>query len=204
MTPRLQVLLLGCIIGLALVGGYAAYGLFLGPANGPLRHVASINTGAGQIGGPFVLTDHNGNRVDEHTYDGKLRLIYFGFTYCPDVCPTELSLIGQTLEALGEDAKAVQPILITVDPERDTPEALKGYVTLFHPSMVGLTGTPEQILAVRKEYKVYAEKVPLEEGGYTMDHMTFTYLMDRDGTFITLFPYQTPVEEMVRQIEAAL
>lgn len=204
MKRRARSILLGCVIGLALVGGYVAYGLLGNPETGPLRHVASINTGAANIGGPFVLTDQDGREVTQDTYDGKLRLIYFGFTFCPDVCPTELSLISQTMDALGPAAAEVQPILITVDPERDTPSALKGYVSLFHPELVGLTGTPEQMRVVQKAYKVYAQKVPLDEGGYTMDHSSFTYLMDRDGRFITVFPYQTPVEEMVRQIKAAL
>jgi len=204
MTRRLRSILLGTIIGLGLVGGYVAYGLVQDGGSGPLRHVATINTGAASIGGPFTLTDHNGQRVTDRSYDGKLRLIYFGFTFCPDVCPTELYLIGQTMDALGQDAAAVQPILVTVDPERDTPAVLKEYVSLFHPRLVGLTGTPEEIRAVERAYKVYAQKVPLEEGGYTMDHSSFTFLMGRDGDFITVFPYQTPVKEMVRQIEAAL
>lgn len=155
------------------------------------------------IGGPFTLTDQDGNTVTDADFRGRYKLIYFGFTYCPDVCPTTLTTIAQALDMLGEKAEAIVPILITVDPERDTPEQLKMYVSHFSPRMVALTGTPEQIAKVAKEYRVYYAKVE-DEGGnpdaYTMDHSAITYLMDPDGTYVRHFSHATTAEQMAERL----
>lgn len=159
------------------------------------------------IGGPFTLTDHNGNTVTDADFRGRYMLIYFGFTYCPDVCPTTLATIAQALDLVGEKAEAIVPILITVDPQRDTPEQLKMYVSHFSPRLVALTGTPEQIAEVAKEYRVYYAKVA-EEGSdpdaYTMDHSTITYLMAPDGTYLRHFGHATTAEQMAEQLREAI
>jgi cytochrome oxidase Cu insertion factor (SCO1/SenC/PrrC family) len=151
-------------------------------------------SGEALVGGPFQLTDQDGNTVTDQTYQGKLKLIYFGFTFCPDACPTALGVMSAALDKLDVAAERVVPILITVDPERDTPAVLKDYVSNFHPRMVGLTGTPEQIAQVAKAYRVYYQKVPgATAGEYLMDHMLLIYLMDGDNRFVDSFgPNETP------------
>jgi len=167
-----------------------------GPAEAPTGLVADVD-----IGGPFTLTDHTGRQVTDRDYLGGFVLIYFGYTFCPDVCPTELGDIAQALDELGDDAAAVTPVMITVDPERDTPQVLAGYVALFHERLVGLTGTPEQIKQVASAYRVYYRKA--ENPGYTdylMDHTSFIYLLDPQGKVAALFRYGTPPEEMAKRI----
>jgi protein SCO1/2 len=158
------------------------------------------------IGGPFQLTDHNGRAVTDQDFAGKLMLIYFGFTHCPDVCPTELQTMANAVDALGADGARVVPIFITVDPERDTPEQLKGYVAAFHPTMIGLTGSPEQIAAVAKAYKVYYSKAPgaTPGGDYQVDHTSFVYLMGPDGAVRALFRSGISDRAMVAEIQAQL
>lgn len=154
------------------------------------------------IGGPFELTDHKGNRVSEQDYAGQYKLIYFGFTYCPDVCPTELQTMSAALEEMGENAEKVQPLLITIDPERDTPEALAQYVGHFHSRLVGLTGTPEEIAAAAKAYRVYYAKVEDESSSaeYTMDHSSVIYFMGPDGGFLTHFGPGTAPSAMAERM----
>ncbi len=147
------------------------------------------------VGGPFSLTDHTGQPVTEADFAGQHMLVFFGFTYCPDICPTELATIGQAMEMLGEAGTALQPVFITIDPERDTPEALAEYVALFHPRIVGLTGTPDAIAAVADAYRVYYAKVAADGGeaesgdAYLMDHSTFLYLMGPDGRLVEMYPH---------------
>lgn len=141
-----------------------------------------------KIGGPFSLTDHEGNPVTDADFRGKFMLVYFGYGFCPDVCPTELQNISVALDELGEAANAVQPIFITVDPERDTADFLADYVPSFHPRLIGLTGTREQIDKVASEYRVYYAKVKTgADGDYLVDHTSYVYLMGRDGAFLTMF-----------------
>ena len=159
-----------------------------------------------QIGGAFSLTDHNGKAVTEKDYAGSYLLVFFGFASCPEVCPTELQKIAQVLELLGEEKAAkIQPLFITVDPERDTPEALKAYVAEFHPKLVGLTGTAEQIEAVKKAYRVYASKVQMEGmEGYMMDHSAFTYFMGPDGANIGIYPAKDTAEQIAEAIKGKI
>lgn len=151
--------------------------------------------------GPYELTNHLGARVDQTTYSAKYKLIYFGFTFCPAICPTELQKITYALNALGDKAQIIQPLFITVDPERDTVETMKGYVSLFHSSLIGLTGTPEDIKAALKTFKIYAAKVQTEEmTEYTMDHSSFIYLIAPDGRLLHIFKIEDTAEDMTAKI----
>lgn len=149
---------------------------------------AATGEAAPSIGGPFALTDQNGTVRHDTDFHGKLALVYFGYTYCPDACPTALHAMSEALDQLGDKQTDVQPIFITIDPARDTQAQLKLYVANFHPRLIALTGTPEQIAAVAKEYHVYYQKV--DQGGgddYLMDHSSIIYLMGRDGRYVAHF-----------------
>ncbi|MBR0936338.1 SCO family protein [Bradyrhizobium jicamae] len=157
------------------------------------------------VGGPFALTDQAGQARTDKDFRGRLMLVYFGFTFCPDVCPTDLQAIGQAIDKLGHDGEEVQPIFITVDPERDTAAHLADYVPLFHPRLIGLTGSAEAIRKVADAYKVYYARVPLKDAGdYTVDHTAYIYLMDRDGNYLGFFPPGTSAERMVEIIKPRL
>jgi protein SCO1/2 len=142
---------------------------------------------AAAIGGPFHLIDQNGQTVTEQDLKGHPSLVFFGFTHCPDVCPTTLFDISEVMRALGPDAERMHAVFITVDPERDTQGVLKDYLASFDPHLSGLTGDNAGIAAVAKEYRVYFKKVPLDDGGYTMDHTAIVYLMDKEGRFVQPF-----------------
>jgi len=158
--------------------------------------------GKALVGGPFELVTHEGKTVTEKDFRGDYLLIYFGFTYCPDVCPTELQIMSTALEELGAEAEKVQPLLITIDPERDTPEALAQYVGHFHPRLIGLTGTPERIAAAARAYRVYYAKVEDESlSDYTMDHSSIIYFMGPDGDFLGHFGPGTAPEKMAERMK---
>jgi cytochrome oxidase Cu insertion factor (SCO1/SenC/PrrC family) len=162
------------------------------------------------VGGPFELVDHTGKPRTERDFRGKLMLVYFGFTYCPDVCPTDLQAIGLTLDKLGADGDSVQPLFITVDPERDTAQHLAEYVPMFHPRLIGLTGSADAIRKAADAYKVYYAKVDpdsgkADDGGtYTVDHTAYIYLMDRDGNYLGFFPPGTSADRMVEIVRPRL
>jgi protein SCO1 len=139
------------------------------------------------IGGPFKLVDQNGKTVSDQDLKGRPFLVFFGFTHCPDICPTTLFEVSEVLRALGPDADRTRALFITVDPERDTPGVIKDYLSSFDTHLSGLTGDPATIAAVAKSYRVYFKKVPLDQGGYTMDHTAIVYLMDKDGRFVSPF-----------------
>ncbi|WP_459616496.1 SCO family protein [Bordetella sp. 2513F-2] len=134
-----------------------------------------------QLGKDLALTDHNGTRRTLQDFAGKVQVVFFGFTQCPDVCPTALAELAQVMQKLGDDAGKVQVLLITVDPERDTPDVLKQYVTTFDPRFLGLTGTPDEIRRAAASFKAYYAKVPRDNGDYTMDHTAAFYLFDAKG-----------------------
>lgn len=138
------------------------------------------------VGGPFALVDQNGATVTDKSLAGEPYLVFFGFTHCPDICPTTLYEASEMLAALGKDVPA-KVLFVTVDPERDTPEILKSYLGSFDPRITGLSGTPEQIAAIMKAYRAYARKVPLKGDDYTMDHTAVVYLMDKNGRFVNVF-----------------
>jgi protein SCO1/2 len=164
---------------------------------GGLRHV----TAPAAIGGPFQLTDQAGQTVTEKSMQGRPSLIFFGFTHCPDVCPTTLFEISEVLRAMGQDADRVNAYYISVDPERDTQAAMKEYLSSFDPRLKGLTGDPEQLSKVMSEYRVYAKKVPLKDGDYTMDHTALVYLMDRDGKFVSPFNVNRKPEDAASDLK---
>jgi protein SCO1/2 len=191
---RLFVLLFAVAAGLILAGilAYAQKAHMARAAGGDLIPVTED-----AFGGPFTLTDHTGKKVTDKDFTGKYRLIYFGFTYCPAICPTELAKITAALNILGDEGKDIQPIFITVDPERDTAEAMGKYVTMFHPSLVGLTGAPEQIRKVAKDYKIYFAKVQDESmSDYTMDHSSFIYFMAPDDRLLRIFRMEDSAQDM--------
>jgi protein SCO1 len=158
------------------------------------RVSAPVAQQAAAIGGPFKLIDQNGQTVTERDLKGKPFLVFFGFTRCPDICPTTLFDVSEVLRALGKDADRVRALFITVDPERDTPAALKDYLSSFDPHLSGLTGDADAVAAVAKAYRVYFKKVPLDQGGYTMDHTAIVYLMDKEGRFVSPFSLKRTTE----------
>lgn len=206
----------GVIVALAviilMVVAFLAGRHYFGPAGDVVATAPGTpqdaGTGAGAaIGGPFALVDQDGRTVTDADFRGKYMLVYFGYTYCPDVCPTSLSRNSGAMELLGDKAEAIVPVLITVDPERDTPEVLKDYVGFFHPRLVALTGTPEQVAAAAKAYRLYFARVEqegAEAGTYLMDHTSITYLMGPDGSYVRHFSHNLSAERMAEQLEAAL
>ncbi len=184
-SPRTLIWLaaLGCI---AVVLGVLVT-LGIAPKNAPTD--SEGGSGSALIGGPFTLVDQDGQTRTEADFLGSYALVYFGYTYCPDACPTALGIMSEALNRLDEEQLAkVQPVFISFDPERDTVEALKGYVPLFHPKLIGLTGTLEQTKAAAKAYRVYYAKVESEEqNDYLVDHSSYIYLMSPEGKFIKHF-----------------
>ena len=159
-----------------------------------------------RIGGAFTLTDQNGRTVTERNFDGKYRIMYFGYTFCPDVCPTDVQAIGAAVKKLEASdpalAAKIVPVFVTVDPTRDTPAVLKQFVSAFHPRMVGLTGTPAEIAAVSKAYGVYAGKGAMQPGGgYLVNHSRTTYLMDPDGKPLALLPTEQGPHAVAAEIK---
>jgi protein SCO1/2 len=154
--------------------------------------IRAVQTSA--IGGPFRLLDQEGKTVSDADFKGRPFLVFFGFTHCPDVCPTTLFEVSEILRKLGPDADKVAALFVTVDPERDTPAVLKDYLSSFDPHLRGLTGDGEAIGSTLKGYRVYAKKVP-QEGGYTMDHTAIVYLMDKDGRFVAPFSLKRKPED---------
>lgn len=203
MRPRLLALVAAGFIGGALVGLAVLPGA-LDRLRAPTQVMSSIGKAA--VGGPFTLTDHTGRRVSDRDFRGQYILVYFGFTFCPDVCPSGLQVMAAALDQLGPKAEKITPIFISVDPERDTPEQLAQYVPSFHPRLVGLTGTPDEIQDVTKAYRVYYRKVKDEKSTaeYTIDHTSIIYLMSPDGEFIAHFTHATPASAMAEKLEKVL
>ncbi|HEY7666013.1 MAG TPA: SCO family protein [Xanthobacteraceae bacterium] len=178
-TPRIVLIAAAFLAGLVLCFGIVL--LLTGRLSAPVaQQIASI-------GGPFKLINQDGKVVSDQDLKGHPFLVFFGFTHCPDVCPTTLFDVSEVLRALGPDADRTRALFITVDPERDTAPVMKDYLSSFDPHLSGLTGDPAAIAAVAKEYRVYYKKVPLDDGGYTMDHTAIVYLMDKDGHFVSPF-----------------
>src|ERR1700719_2699871 len=169
-------------------------------AFGGMKNVAA----PAAIGGPFQLTDQGGQTVTEKSMQGHPTLIFFGFTHCPDICPTSLFESSEILRAMGKDADRVNAYFISVDPERDNKEAMKDYLSSFDPHLKGLTGDPGAVAKVLSAYRVYAKKVALKDGDYTMDHTALTYLMDRDGKFVAPFNLNRKPEEAAADLKKYL
>ncbi len=189
MRPPLKLVLLG-ILALLLIGG--VIWMQFSPA--------AVDSAA--IGGPFQLVDSAGHPVNDQAFRGKYLLVYFGYTFCPDVCPTTLSDVATALDKLGPRADQIQPLFITIDPERDTPAIVGQYAANFSPRLVGLTGTPDQIAAVAREYRVYyaRHRTGDKPGNYTMDHSSILYLMGPDGRFIAPIRADEPPEAIASDI----
>jgi protein SCO1/2 len=174
----------------------AALAYMLTPTPAPRNHI----TGSSQIGGPFDLVDHTGKKFTEANLLGHYSVIYFGYTFCPDICPTELQTLSAALDLLPPEILAkVQPLFITVDPERDTVDVMARYVKAFHPKLTGLTGTKDEINIARKAYLIYAAKAQQQGSGgknYLMDHVSLIYVMGTDGKNITHFSQRVPPGEI--------
>jgi protein SCO1 len=186
--------------GLVILGAGAFLGLTL--RDNP-RGVAGTAL-ASAIGGPFHLVDQNGKAVTEADLIGKWSLVYFGYTHCPDACPTALNDIAIALDELGPKREAVRPVFITVDPERDTAEALKAYVTSFDAPILALTGSAEQIAQAAKSYRVYYAKHPEAGGDYSMDHSSVIYVMDPQGRFTASFTHESTPEQIAERLKKLL
>lgn len=195
---------LSVIVVVALV--LAAVGAFLSMQNSGANTGKVRTEGQALIGGPFQLTDQTGRTVTDADFRGKFMLVLFGYTYCPDICPTELDVMTSAMNALGDKAKLVTPIFITIDPERDTQEKMASYVKNFHPQLIGLTGAPEATAAAAKAYRVYASKVKdaASAADYLMDHSAFIYLMGRDGRYITHLNYGVTPQKMAEVLNSHL
>lgn len=195
---RLWKLYISVAVALAILGGaaIAVDQLYLRPDARP----SSIGVAA--IGGPFKLVDSSGKTVTEQDYLGKWLLVYFGYTHCPDVCPTTLAAVSAALGELPPaDRSKVKALFITVDPERDTPKVMADYVAGFGNDLVGLSGSQDEIDAAMKAYRVYAKKHPEKDGGYSMDHSSIVYVMDPDGHYATNFSFDTPPATMAKKLE---
>jgi protein SCO1/2 len=157
------------------------------------------------VGGPFALVDHTGQPRTDADFRGKLLVIYFGFTYCPDICPTDLQAIGLALDRLGSAGENVQPLFITIDPERDTAEHLAEYVPLFHPRLIGLTGDADAVRRAALAYKVFYAKAPGSQiGGYSLDHTAFIYLAGASGEYLGFLPPGTGPDRLAQVIRGHL
>lgn len=178
-TSRIMLVLAAFLSGLVLFFGVILF--ITGRAPSPIGQAVA------GVGGPFRLEDQNGKPVTDQDMKGKPFLVFFGFTHCPDVCPTTLFDMSQVLRKLGPDADRTGALFITVDPERDTPAVMKDYLSNFDPHLRGLTGDRAEIDAAIRAYRVYAKKVPLPDGDYTMDHTALVYLMDKSGQFVAPF-----------------
>ncbi len=172
-----------------LVSALALLATVLALLPGPQQSASKV-----PIGGPFRLTSHEGKTFTDEDLKGKPFAVFFGFTHCPEVCPTTLYDLTQDFAALGKDADSLQAVFITVDPARDTPELMKTYLSSFDPRIVGLAGTEEEIAAAAKAYKIYYRKVPTEGSDYTMDHSATLFLMDSQGEFYGTSNFQEPEE----------
>lgn len=165
-----------------------------------LTLVPGATPAASAVGGPFALVDGDRRAVTDRTYAGEAHLVFFGFTHCPDICPTKLFQMSEMFRAMGDKGGAVRALFITVDPERDTPDIMKSYVSSFDPRIVGLTGERPAIDQVVREYRAYAKKVPLKDGDYTMEHTALVYLMDKAGRFVGSFNLERPPEQAAREL----
>jgi protein SCO1 len=190
----------GLLAAAVMVGAIAvaagATALWMGLA---LR--AQVQSSATKIGGPFTLVDDTGVQVSEADLKGKSTVMYFGYTFCPEVCPTTLTDLVQWMQMIGRDADRLNYVFVTVDPERDTPKVMHDYVSAFDPRIRGLTGTSEQIAKVTKEYGVNYKRISTSDGGYVMDHSAVLYMMDPNVRFVGVIPYQEDTAKAVAKLK---
>jgi len=194
-TARLLLALGAFVAGLVLFS--AVLFIVTGRSPAPIAMTSAV-------GGPFQLVDQNAKPITEQDLKGHPFLVFFGFTHCPDVCPTTLFEVSEIFRALGPEAKDVRALFITVDPERDTPAVLKDYLSSFDPRIIGVTGDGTAVAAAEKAYRVYAKKVPIDGGGYTMDHTAIVYLMNKDGRFVAPFNMKRRPQEAATDLKRYL
>ncbi len=202
MNLRLAAAALGALVA----GGSLAY-VFMGggtPVTMALRE--SVSTGKALVGGPFSLIDQTGKAVTDKDFKGRYLLVFFGYTFCPDICPSGLQVISAALDQLGQDADKITPVFISIDPARDTPEKMGAYVKSFHPRLIGLTGSPADVAAAIKAYRVYAKKVPDDRSpaDYTMDHSSVVYLMGPTGELVTFSAEISKPDVLAQQLRKGL
>ncbi|MBT5264866.1 MAG: SCO family protein [Rhodospirillaceae bacterium] len=191
MSRRTYFIVLIALAVLLAATGYAGYRAW--------QMNQGVSTPTASIGGPFSLIDQSGKTVTDESFRGKFMLIYFGYTFCPDVCPTSLSAMGDALDLLGIEADKIKPLFITVDPERDTVEVLADYHQHFHPFFSYLTGTPKQVAVAAKAYRVFFRKAPTADGkDYFMDHTSLTLVMGPDGKYVGHFPHDSTPEQIAK------
>jgi protein SCO1/2 len=200
MTSHRRVLVAVLLGGLVIL----AAGAFLGLGLRETPKGAAGTLLASAIGGSFRLVDQNGKTVTDADLKGKWSLIYFGYTHCPNACPTTLNAIAIALDEVGPKRDAVRPVFITVDPERDTPEVLKSYVTSFDAPILALTGTPAEVAQAAKDYRVYYAKHPEPDGDYAMDHSSVIYVMDPEGRFTATFTPESSPEDIAARLKKLL
>lgn len=196
MLKNRQVLIPYLLLAAAVAGGVLWHESEKVPGLGRV-----VSTGQADIGGPFRLTDQTGKSVSDADFRGRYMLIYFGYSFCPDVCPTTLSVMAQALEKMGGKAAQVTPVFITIDPERDTPKLLADYVKDFGPTFVGLTGSVAEIQDVEKKFRVYAVKKPLPGGNYGMDHSSVIYLMGPDGRLVSYYDEAISPDDLAKELK---
>jgi protein SCO1/2 len=199
MSASRPLLIAACLVLALLIGGVA---LTRAPDNSTV-----LTTGKALVGGPFRLTDQHGKAVSDTDFRGKYMLVVFGYTFCPDVCPAELQVVTAALDALGPPAERIQPVFITIDPERDTVSQLALYAGNFHPRLVLLTGSSAEIAGVAKAYRVYYAKAEGSANAgreYLMDHSSIIYLMGPDGQFVRHFTYTTDAAALAEQLKQAI
>jgi protein SCO1/2 len=204
MSTPIRILLIAVLGLLLATGGFVGWQLV---QSGGIVSGETRSSGRALIGGPFTLTDQTGARRSEADLQGHYALVYFGYTYCPDVCPTSLNTMTQAVDLLAETAPgkaaAVLPVFVTVDPERDSVAALATYAGHFHPRMMALTGTPEEIAAAAKAYRIYYQKVEEPDASdYLMDHSSVIYLMAPDGSYLTHFTHASTVQDIAEGLAA--
>jgi protein SCO1/2 len=194
MTARTSHILL--VLSAFLTGLFIFLGVFLFATG----QWGGGGSGPSAIGGPFQLIDPNGQPITDQDMKGRPFLVFFGYTHCPDICPTTLFDVSELLRALGKDADRTGALFITVDPERDTPAAMKDYMASFDPHLRGATGDRQAVEAAEKAYRVYAKKVPTDGGDYSMDHTALVYLMDKQGRFVAPFSLKRRPEEAAAEL----
>ena len=199
MLRNKQALIPYLLLIAALVGGLLWHESETVPGLG-----RTVVSGQAQVGGPFHLTDQNGKSVSDRDFRGRYMLIYFGYSFCPDVCPTTLQVMADAIARLGGKAGRITPVFITIDPERDTPKVLKEYMNAFGPNFVGLTGSAAAIKDVEKKYRVYAEKKPLQGGNYGMDHSSVLYLMGPDGGLVSYYDEAISPDNLAKELRSKI
>ena len=200
MLRNRQALIPYLLLVAALAGGLLWHQSEMVPGLGK-----NVITGRADVGGPFRLIDHTGKTVTEADFRGRYMLIYFGYSFCPDVCPTTLAVMAQALEKLGSKSQRIVPILVTIDPERDTPQVLADYIKAFGPTFVGLTGSVEAIKDAEKKFRVYAVKKPLDPskgsgGNYGVDHSSVLYLMGPDGKLVNFYDEAVSPDDLAKDL----